>query len=79
VVSGHPGCAVVVEHGVTGIVLGAEPAVAELATAVEGLASDAAKAGAMGAAARNRISTTFSLDTALTRLLEWNAVGAARS
>ncbi|KAA0079110.1 glycosyltransferase [Mycolicibacterium sp. P9-64] len=79
VVSGHPGCSAVIEHGVTGIVLGAEPTVAELATAVDELASDAAKAGAMGAAARERVATTFLLDTVLTRLLEWNAVGAVRS
>lgn len=79
VVSGHPGCSAVIEDGVTGIVLGTEPSVAELATAVEALASDPAKAAAMGAAARNRISTTFSLDTAFTRLLEWKAVGAVRS
>ena len=58
---------------------GPSRSVAELATAVEALASDAAKAGAMGAAARNRISTTFSLDAVLTRLLEWEAVGAVRS
>jgi hypothetical protein len=79
VVSGHPGCSAVIEHGITGIVLGTEPTVAELATSVEALASDAAKAREMGAAARNRIATTFSLDTVLTRLLEWNAVGAVRS
>ena len=79
VVSGHPGCAAVIEHGVTGIVLGTEPTVAELATSVEALASDTPMASAMGAAARNRIAATFSLDTVLTRLLEWNAVGAVRS
>ena len=79
VVSGHPGCVAVIEHGVTGIVLGTEPSVAELATAVEALASDASKGGAMGAAARERISTTFSLDTVLTGLLDWKAVGAVRS
>ena len=67
------------KHGVTGIVLGTEPSVAELATAVEALASDASVAGAMGVAARERISTTFSLDAVLTRLLEWKAVGAVRS
>jgi glycosyltransferase involved in cell wall biosynthesis len=79
VVSGHPGCSAVIEHGVTGIVLGVEPSVVEIATAVEALASDAAKAHAMGAAARDRISTTFSLDVVLTRLLQWKAVGAVRS
>jgi glycosyltransferase involved in cell wall biosynthesis len=79
VVSGHPGCSAVVEDGVTGIVLGTEPSVAEIADAVEALASDPLKARAMGAAARDRISTTFSLDTVLTRLLEWKAVGAVRS
>jgi glycosyltransferase involved in cell wall biosynthesis len=79
VVSGHPGCSAVIEDGVTGIVLGTEPTVAELATAVESLVSDASKSRAMGAAARNRISTTFSLEAVLTRLLEWTAVGAVRS
>jgi glycosyltransferase involved in cell wall biosynthesis len=79
VVSGHPGCSAVIEHGVSGIVLGTEPSVAEIATIVEALASDPSKARAMGAAARTRISTTFSLDAVLTRLLEWKAVGAVRS
>lgn len=79
VVSGHPGCSAVVEHDVTGIVLGTVPSVAEIATAVEALASDSSKSRAMGAAAHKRISTTFSLDAVLTRLLEWKAVGAVRS
>jgi glycosyltransferase involved in cell wall biosynthesis len=79
VVSGHPGCAAVIEHGVTGVVLEPEPTVPELANAIEALASDAFTSGAMGVAARDRISTLFSLDTVLTRLLEWNAVGAVRS
>jgi glycosyltransferase involved in cell wall biosynthesis len=78
VVSGHPGCSTVIEHGVTGIVLGTEPSVAEIATAVEELASKPSKSRAMGAAARERISITFSLDTVLTRLLEWKAVGGVR-
>jgi glycosyltransferase involved in cell wall biosynthesis len=79
VVSGHPGCSAVIEDGVTGIVLGTEPPVAELAIAVEVLASDASRAAAMGEAARERTSTGFSLDGVLTRLLEWEAVGAVRS
>jgi glycosyltransferase involved in cell wall biosynthesis len=79
VVSGHPGCVAVIEHGVTGIVLGTDPTVAELATSVEALASNAAMASAMGAAARDRIAAAFSLDAALSRLLEWSAVGAVRS
>jgi glycosyltransferase involved in cell wall biosynthesis len=79
VVSGHPGCAAVIEHGVTGIVLGSEPSVAEIATAVQALASDPSTSRAMGEAARKRISTTFSLDAVLARLLEWKAVGAVRS
>jgi hypothetical protein len=78
IVSGHPGCSAVVEDDVTGIVLGAEPSVAELATAVDDLASDVARSQAMGAAARLRILTMFSLDTVLTRLLDWQAVGARR-
>lgn len=78
IVSGHPGCSAVVEHDVTGIVLGTEPSVAELATAVEELASDPSRSRAMGAAARLHILTMFSLDTVLTRLLEWQAVGAVR-
>jgi glycosyltransferase involved in cell wall biosynthesis len=79
VVSGHPGCSAVIDHGVTGIVLGTDPSVAEVATAIEALASDADTARAMGAAAHSRISTTFSLEAVLTRLLEWKAVGAVRS
>lgn len=79
IVSGHPGCSAVIEHGVTGIVLGTEPSVAEIATAVEELASNSSKGRAMGAAARKRISTTLSLDAVLTRLLEWQAVGAVHS
>jgi glycosyltransferase involved in cell wall biosynthesis len=79
IVSGHPGCSAVIERDVTGVVLGTEPSVAELATAVEELASDASKSRAMGAAARLRILTMFSLDTVLTRLLEWQAVGAVRA
>jgi hypothetical protein len=79
IVSGHPGCLAVIEHGVTGIVLGTEPSVAEIATAVEELASNPSKGRAMGAAARKRISTTLSLDAVLTRLLEWQAVGAVHS
>jgi glycosyltransferase involved in cell wall biosynthesis len=79
VVSGHPGCAAVVEDGVTGIVLGTTPTVAEIATAVEALASDPSTSCAMGAAAREHVSTSFSLDAVLTRLLQWNAVGAVRS
>lgn len=78
VVSGHPGCSAVIEHGVTGVVLCAEPTVAELANAVDELASDAARADAMGTAARERIATCFSLQTVLTRLLEWKAVGVVR-
>ena len=35
VVSGHPGCSAVIDHGVTGIVVGTEPSVAEIATVVE--------------------------------------------
>jgi len=79
VVSGHPGCAAVIENGVTGIVLEHEPTVPELAMAVEALASDASGSRAMGVAARDRISALFSLDTVLTRLLDWDAVGAVRS
>jgi glycosyltransferase involved in cell wall biosynthesis len=79
IVSGHPGCSAVIEHGVTGIVLGTEPSVAEIATALEELASDPLKGRAMGAAARKRISATLSLDAVLTRLLEWQAVGAVHS
>ncbi len=79
IVSGHPGCSAVIEHGVTGIVLPTDSSLAELATAVEALASDPPRAAAMGAAARDRISTSFSLDTVLTRLLEWQAVGAVRA
>lgn len=78
VVSGHPGCLAVIEDGVTGIVVATEPTVAEVAIAVEALASDAPAASTMGAAARERISTTFSLDAVLTQLLEWHAVGGER-
>jgi glycosyltransferase involved in cell wall biosynthesis len=79
VVSGHPGCAAVIQHAITGLVLGATPSVAELACAVEALASDASTARTMGANARNRIATAFSLNSVLTRLLEWEAVGAVRT
>lgn len=79
IVSGHPGCSAVIEHGVTGIVLPTDFSLVELATAVEALASDPPRAAAMGAAARGRISTSFSLDTVLTRLLEWQPVGAVRA
>jgi glycosyltransferase involved in cell wall biosynthesis len=79
VVSGHPGCSAVIEHGVTGVVLAPEPTVPELATAIEELASDASASCAMGVAARDHISALFSLESVLTRLLEWNAVGAVRS
>jgi glycosyltransferase involved in cell wall biosynthesis len=79
IVSDLPGCTAVVEDGVTGIVLGSDLSVSELATAIEELASEADTARAMGAAARERISTTFSLDAVLTRLLEWQPVGAVHS
>jgi glycosyltransferase involved in cell wall biosynthesis len=79
VVSGHPGCLAVIDRGVTGIVVDTEPSVAEIATAVEALASDPSKGRAMGDAARKHISTTFSLDAVVTPLLEWKAVGAVRS
>ena len=78
IVSGHPGCSAVIEHGVTGIVLPTGSSDAELATAVEELASAPLRSRAMGAAAHRRISTLFSLDAVLTRLLSWNAVGAVR-
>ncbi|WP_082570032.1 glycosyltransferase [Mycobacterium sp. Root135] len=78
VVSGHPGCSAVVEHEVTGIVLDTDPSVAELATAIETLASDPSKAAAMGAAASRRMAASFSLEAVLDRLLEWEAVGASR-
>jgi len=79
VVSGHPGCSAVIEQGVTGIVLEPEPTVPELAMAIEALASDAFASRAMGAAAHDRISALFSLESVLSRLLEWKAVGAVRS
>jgi glycosyltransferase involved in cell wall biosynthesis len=79
IVSGHPGCSAVIDHGVTGVVLPTDSSLAELATAIDELASDPTRAAAMGAAARDRISTSFALDTVLTRLLEWRAVGAVRS
>jgi glycosyltransferase involved in cell wall biosynthesis len=78
VVSGHPGCSAVIDDGVTGIVLGAEPTVPELATAVEALAADASTSHGMGVDARERMSTAFSLNTVLTRLLVWKALGAER-
>lgn len=79
VVSGHPGCSAVIEHGVTGIVLGTEPTVAEIADAVDALVSDVSRACAMGAAARERIATMFSLEIVLPRLLSWNPVRAVRA
>ncbi len=78
VVSGHPGCAAVIEHGVTGIVLGIEPSVAEIVNAVDAMASDPYTSRAMGIAASQHISRTFSLNAVLTRLLEWKAVGGVR-
>jgi glycosyltransferase involved in cell wall biosynthesis len=77
IVSGHPGCSAVIKHGVTGLVLEAEPTAPELATAIDTLASDVAASRAMGEAARDHISQTFSLDSVLGQLLEWDAVGAA--
>lgn len=79
VVSGHPGCAAVVAQGITGIVLGSEPSEAEIADAIDALASDPSRSQTMGLAAREHIAAAFSLDTVLTRLLDWVAVGAVRS
>lgn len=76
VVSGQTGCRAVVEHGITGVVLGPEPSVSELADAVERLASDATMASAMGSAARSRVAATYSLDAILPQLLNWEPVGA---
>jgi glycosyltransferase involved in cell wall biosynthesis len=76
VVSGQPGCHAVVEHDVTGIVLGAKPSVTELANAVEQLASDAIRAAAMGRTARSRVAGTYSMEAVLGQLLNWKPVGA---
>lgn len=79
IVSGHPGCRAVVKNGVTGVVLGGQPTVEELSASVEALASDATVARAMGDAARQHVSSVFSLEAVLKRLLEWEAVEAVRS
>ena len=76
IVSGHPGCAAVVQDGISGIVLSDHPSADEVAAAIETLASNPPLAKAMGDAARERISAAFSLEAVITQLLEWQAVGA---
>ncbi|MCV7047105.1 glycosyltransferase [Mycobacterium frederiksbergense] len=77
VVPRHAGCRAVVVGGVTGIVCETASS-ADWTTAVEKLASDPLLGWSLGQAAREHVSRKFSLQTVVSRLLEWEAVGATR-
>ena len=78
IASSQSGCAAVIDHGVTGLLLGLEPSAQDIAAAVESLASNPSVANAMGLAAREKVTKNFSLEGVLTRLLEWAPLGAVR-